>query len=159
MAVEDTAEVNADSILDLTKKALGYDSDYTHFDPDITMFINMAFSTLHQLGLGKSNGFSITGSEQKWSDFLGGREDLENVKTYVYLRTRLLHDPPATSFVLSAFQEEIKELTFYINITVETSIASYGNVYLISADGDFPDDAPSGAIGYDPATDTVWRKD
>ena len=35
-----------DNILTSIKKMLGIDAEYTHFDADVTMHINSAFSTL-----------------------------------------------------------------------------------------------------------------
>ena len=70
-----------DSILTFIKNMLGYDEEYTHFDPDITMNINSAFSSLNQLGVGPSTGFLITDKSKTWNDFIGSREDLEFIKT------------------------------------------------------------------------------
>ena len=41
-----------DSILTSIKKLLGIAEEYEHFDPDIVMYINSAFSVLTQLGVG-----------------------------------------------------------------------------------------------------------
>lgn len=150
MAVED-------SILDLTKKALGLDAEYDVYDMDITMFINDAFSTLHQIGLGKSDGFSITDSSQTWTEFLGGRKDLDMAKTYVYMKVRMLFDPPPTSYLVTAYEKMIKETEWRINVAVETIIASYGDIYIIKDDEEFPLSAPKGAVGYDPVSGNVWR--
>ena len=150
MAVED-------SILDLTKKALGLDAEYDVFDMDIIMFINNAFSTLHQVGLGKSDGFFITDNTQTWPDFLGGRNDLEMAKTYVYMKTRMLFDPPPTSYLVTAYEKMILETEWRISVAVDTIIASYGGIYIIKDDEDFPSSAPKGAVGYDPASGNVWR--
>lgn len=48
-----------DSILVSIKKLLGIAADYTHFDPDIIMHINSAFSVLTQLGVGPPEGFKF----------------------------------------------------------------------------------------------------
>ena len=87
------------SILDDTKKLLGVSDTDTNFDKDIIIGINTSFSTLYQLGAGDdtSKPFSISDSSSKWSDFMS--EGLtENIKTYIYLNTRLLFDPPTNSF-------------------------------------------------------------
>lgn len=104
-----------DSILTSTKKILGLDEDYTAFDLDIVLHINSIFSTLHQLGLGPESGFAITDKGDTWEDFLGDDLVKNNVKTYIYLRLRLLFDPPTSSFALSSMQEQIKELEWRIN--------------------------------------------
>lgn len=104
-----------DSILDTTKKALNLPEDYDAFDPEIVMFINGVFSTLHQLGVGPDNGFSIEDSSATWSQFLQEDDRLNNVKNYMYLRVRMLFDPPGTSFTQTAFATQITELEWRIN--------------------------------------------
>jgi hypothetical protein len=108
-----------DSILTSTKQALGLAEDYTAFDPDIIMHINSVFSTLNQLGIGPDLGFMIEDKEAFWATFLGSDPRLNNVKTYVYLRVRMLFDPPQTGFHTTAMQEQIKELEWRINVKRE----------------------------------------
>jgi hypothetical protein len=82
-----------DSILISIKKMLGIEDEYTHFDFDIIININSVLMTLNQLGVGPVVCFSITGKDELWTDFLGDSIDLDAVKTYVYLKVRLLFDP------------------------------------------------------------------
>lgn len=107
------------SILDSTKKVLGIDADYTAFDMDIIMHVNSALATLNQLGVGPEEGFSIEDNSAEWGDFLGDDPRLNQVKSYVYLKVRVVFDPPTSSFVLSAFQEQIKEHEWRINVVQE----------------------------------------
>lgn len=107
------------SILNSIKKNLGLGSDYTPFDDDIIMHINSVFSTLHQLGVGPESGFSIEDEAAVWSDFLDGDDRLNNVKTYVTLKVRLIFDPPSTSFAIESFQKQITEYEWRINVTRE----------------------------------------
>jgi len=107
------------SILTSIKKLLGVDEGYTHFDPDITIHINSAFFNLNQLGVGPTVGFRIEDKEAEWSEFVGERLDLESVKSYVYLKTRLVFDPPQTSFLIDAIKDQIKELEWRLNVQVE----------------------------------------
>jgi hypothetical protein len=109
------------SILDSTKKALGIAPDYDVFDPELIVFINGVFTTLQQLGVGPTQGYMITGSADEWSAFLGNDPLLNNVKTYMYLRVRMIFDPPATSFSQDAFREQIKELEFRMNVHREST--------------------------------------
>lgn len=104
-----------DSILDSTKKVLNLNSDYTPFDQDIILHINSVFSTLNQLGVGPVDGFMIQDNIAVWSDFLEGDHRFNNVKTYMYLRVRMLFDPPTLGYVVSAMQDQIKELEWRIN--------------------------------------------
>ena len=109
-----------DSILDSTKKVLNLDADYTSFDQDIIMHINAAFSTLNQLGVGPQSGFMIEDNEAVWFDFLAGDLRLNNVKTYVYLRVRMLFDPPTIGYLVDAMQKQIDELEWRINVQRES---------------------------------------
>jgi hypothetical protein len=104
-----------DSILDSTKHTLNLASDYTSFDQDIILHINSVLSTLNQLGVGPELGFMIEDKDTEWSDFLEGDLRLNNVKTYVYLRVRMLFDPPTIGYLVTAMQEQIKELEWRIN--------------------------------------------
>jgi len=105
------------SILTSTKKILGLAEDYTAFDLDVITHINSAFSTLTQLGVGPAAGFMIEDDTADWGDFIVD-DDLQynSVKTYVYLRVRMLFDPPATSFVIAALNDQIKELEWRLNV-------------------------------------------
>lgn len=104
------------SILISTKKVLGIAEDYTVFDLDIITHINSAFSDLAQLGVGPDDGFMIEDDSTEWEAFLGDDLQLNSVKTYIYLRVRLLFDPPATSYAVTAMEEQIQRLEWRLNI-------------------------------------------
>lgn len=108
------------SILTSTKKTLGLTEDYEAFDPEIVMYINGVFSTLNQLGIGPALGFTIEDKTAEWSTFLGLDLRYDFVKSYMYLRVRLIFDPPATSFAITAIQEQIKELEWRVNVLRES---------------------------------------
>lgn len=111
-----------DSILDTTKKALGLGADYDGFDPDIMMHINSVFFTLNQLGVGPQEGFAITGPTETWATFLGSDLRLNAVKSYVYIKVRLLFDPPANSFGISALEKQAAEYEWRLNVHVESLV-------------------------------------
>ena len=108
-----------DSILVSIKKLLGIAADYTHFDPDIIMHINSAFSVLTQLGVGPPEGFRIDDDVKTWNDFISDTIRLDAVKSYVYLKVSLMFDPPASSAVLSAKERQISELEWRLNVAAE----------------------------------------
>jgi hypothetical protein len=110
---------NTQSVLNSTKKALQLDPDYDAFDPDLIMHINGVFSTLNQLGVGPDEGFMITGDQETWDTFLGTDPKLNQVKTYVYLRVRLLFDPPQTAFLADAYAKQIEQLEWRLNVQAE----------------------------------------
>lgn len=110
------------SILQGTKKILGIDKDYDVFDFDIINHINGVFSTLDQLGIGPEEGFSIEDDSAEWSSFTDNKKVLGFVKTYVYLRVRVLFDPPGSSFVQEAILKQIQELEWRLNLYHEGDI-------------------------------------
>ena len=109
-----------ESILTSIKKLLGIAEDYEHFDQDIIMHINTVFSILTQLGVGPATGFSIADKSTKWNEFISNKLYYEPVKTYVYLKVKLLFDPPQSSIVLEATNRMISELEFRLNAAAET---------------------------------------
>lgn len=111
------AEAQIESILDSVKKVIGPSVSYTIFDPDLVMHINTVFFTLYQLGV-TEEPFVITGNDETWDDFRS-EKDLEAVKTYVALKTRMYFDPPTNSALISAFNEKIKELEIRLNYEVD----------------------------------------
>lgn len=110
-----------ESILLATKKLLGISSDYTHFDTDIILHINSTFMVLNQLGVGPLEGFSIANDKAIWDDFLDGPQ-LEAVKTYMYLKVRLVFDPPTNSFLVEAVKDQIKELEWRLTVRAEGGV-------------------------------------
>lgn len=109
----------ASSILTTVKKNLGIMEDYVAYDPDLILFINAVLANLDQIGVEVPGGFQIEDKNATWESFLGSDPRLNNVKAYVYLKVRLLFDPPTTSFAIAAFESQAKELEFRIFTTAE----------------------------------------
>lgn len=109
-----------ESILTTIKKMLGIEEDYEAFDTDIMVHINSVFMTLHQLGVGPRKGFSISGDRETWGRFVRNKMILNGVKTYIYLKVRLLFDPPTNSFTIDAINRQIAELEWRLNHQVES---------------------------------------
>lgn len=107
------------SILMGTKKILGLPSDYTAFDHDVITHINSAFSTLSQLGIGPSEGFMIEDNAKTWDDFVDPNNNLNGVRSYIYLKVRMLFDPPTTSFLIEAMNKQIQEMEWRLNVVRE----------------------------------------
>lgn len=108
-----------DSILTTIKKLLGIAEDDTSFDTDVIININMALNVLFQLGVGPETGFSITGNTETWSDYISDMSKLEMVKTYIYLKVKLIFDPPQSSRVIESIENQIKELEWRANVQVD----------------------------------------
>ncbi len=110
--------MSSESILISIKKLLGITKEYEHFDADLVMHINTVLATLHQLGVGPKEGFAIEDDLAEWSGFMGDDPRLNLVKSYVYLKTKLLFDPPLGSAVLGSYEKQISELEWRIlNVT------------------------------------------
>lgn len=110
-----------ESILTSIKKLLGITEEYDQFDPDIIMHINSVFMILTQLGVGPSEGFSIEDDTSVWSDFIQDVKKLESVKTYIYLKVKLLFDPPLSSAVIDSTNRLINELEWRLNVAAEST--------------------------------------
>lgn len=108
-----------ESILTSVKKMLGITEEYTHFDPDIIMHINSVFMVLNQLGVGPKKGFFIEDDTTTWADFLGDPTILQIAKSYMYMKVRLLFDPPANGTVMKSMEQLISEFEFRLNIAVD----------------------------------------
>lgn len=104
------------SILNSTKKILGIGPADTAFDLDVLTHVNSSFATLLQLGVGEhDNGFMIEDDQAEWADFFGPNPHLAQVKTYVYLKTRMLFDPPTSGYAITAMEKQISELEWRLN--------------------------------------------
>jgi len=108
-------DINNDtsSILNSVKKMLGLTIDYTAFDADIIMHINSVFSNLAQMGVcPNEDGFEITSSEETWDEFIQDDKLINSVKTYVYLKVRLLFDPPQNSSLIESINRQLNEFEY-----------------------------------------------
>lgn len=118
--MDETATVSIeDSILLSVKKKLGLDPTLTQFDPDIIMAINTSLNILTQLGVGPVEGISISSENDTWDQLIGDEIRLNMAKTYVWLRTRLIFDPPTTNALLASIKEQIAEYEVRLNYQVD----------------------------------------
>ena len=113
-----------DSILNSIKKLLGIEEDYNAFDDDLIIHINSVMVVLTQLGIGPKDFFMITGPEETWSQFFGDSNKIALVKTYVYLKVRLLFDPPDSGVLHEAVERQIQEFEWRLNVEAETPSSS-----------------------------------
>ena len=108
------------SILTSIKKLIGPDINYGEYDIDLIIHINSALSIVTSLGIGPEEGFVITDDSAKWTDLLGDSKKLELVKSYVYMKTKLIFDPPQSSAVIASFEKLISEFEWRANVAAET---------------------------------------
>lgn len=109
-----------DSILTSIKKLLGPAEMYDHFDPDIIMHINSVFMILTQIGVGPAEGFTIEDDTAVWTDFVSNTTKVEAIKTYIYLKVKLVFDPPSSGAAMDAIKTTISELEWRLNVAAET---------------------------------------
>ena len=107
------------SILKSIKKLLSIPDGYDVYDTDITIHINSAFATLTQLGVGPLTGYQITGEGEKWQEFTASDPGLNPVVSYVYIRVKLLFDPPETSYAREALKAQADQMEWRLNVHAE----------------------------------------
>ena len=98
-----------ESILDSIKKLLGIQPEYRAFDEDLIIHINTVFIILNQLNIGPEEGFMIVDGSESWDDFVKGINETM-VKTYIYLKVRLMFDPPTSGVLVESMNSMISEL-------------------------------------------------
>lgn len=102
------------SILDDVKHMLGLLPEDTSFDTSIIIHINSVFSNLFSAtGVGGPNGFAITGRTETW-DMLYEDTRLNSIKSYVFVRVKVLFDPHIIGAVLAAHERQFQEMEFRI---------------------------------------------
>lgn len=122
--------MNEKSILTSIKKLLGIEEEYEQFDMDIIIHINTAFSVLQQIGVGPTKGFRITGSEQTWSDFADVSDaSMDLIKNYIYMKVKLIFDPPASSTNIETYNKLISEYEWRLCSSAEFSEVMEGDKY------------------------------
>lgn len=109
-----------DSILTSIKKLLLMTEDYTAFDTDIIIHINTVFMTLHQLGVGPEEGFRIEDKYATWDEYIEDEDNLDAVKTYIYLKVKLVFDPPINASVMESMKQVINEYEWRLNVQAES---------------------------------------
>lgn len=108
-----------ESILTSIKKLLGITEEYEHFDTDLIMHINSVFMILNQLGVGPDGGFAITGKTETWDDFMPSDTILQLIKSYLYLKVKLLFDPPMSGAVTEAIQQQLNEFEWRLRMQAD----------------------------------------
>lgn len=124
-----------DSILGSVRKLIGgVDDEESPFDADLIIHINSVFTILNQLGVGPKTPFMIEDGTATWSDFFNDTEVVNLVKSYVYLKVKLMFDPPSTGVLHEAMERQIQE--FEWRLTVQGSHNELEGVGSIASIGD-----------------------
>lgn len=104
-----------ESILNSVKKLLGIQPEYKAFDEDIIIHINTVFVILNQLNIGPKGGFFIVDETATWDSYSTSINHTM-VKTFVYLKVRLLFDPPTNSALIESINGLISELEWRLYV-------------------------------------------
>lgn len=108
------------SILTDVKKLIGITEEDQAFDTDIRVLINSSLARLSQLGVESSTGkMQITGYDETWGCLFGDNEKLNQIQEYIFLRTKLVFDPPSSATTTQTFKERVQELEWEINTIVD----------------------------------------
>lgn len=109
-----------ESILTSIKKMLNVGENDTSFDVDIIILINGVIKNLRQLGVeSTTEGFTLKDKNDTWSDYILDIDELENIKTYIYLKVKIIFDPPANSTVMQAYKDLINEYEWRLNVEMD----------------------------------------
>lgn len=108
-----------ESILTSIKKLLGIQEEHDHFDQELIIHINSVIMGLTQMGVGPTEGFSIKDEDTTWDEFVSDNDQFHAVKTYIYLKVRLIFDPPASAAIIEAINRSINELEWRLNVNAE----------------------------------------
>lgn len=83
------------------------DENDNGFDNKLIPLINGQIMMAHEFGIGY-NGFRITGSQQKWRDWLGDNGDkLEAAKIWLGYSVLMLFNPPDNATLMQSIQNQI----------------------------------------------------
>lgn len=118
--ISEVQNTNSESILTSIKKLLGIHADCKDFDSDLIMHINSVFMVLNQLGVESEKVFSIEDEKAVWSDFTE-RKDFKSIKTYIYLKVKMVFDPPLSAAVQTSIKESINEFEWRLNVQAESN--------------------------------------
>lgn len=111
------------SVLLTIKKMIGPSELYEGFDTDLLVHLNSTLASLSQMGV-VAQGTKVVDENTTWNDLIGDAQDIESIKSYMYLKTRILFDPPANATILNAYQAEIKEFEWRMYVATDKDDSS-----------------------------------
>ena len=125
----------SDSVLTSMKATLNLDNADESFDIEIVVFINALLSELNAIGIGPAYGFEIADETKTWTEFLGDEMRINMAKSWMYLRLRLIFDPPETGPLTTAIENQATRAYWYLSTFREVQIAPYEPEVLPEIDG------------------------
>lgn len=134
----------ANSIIDDTKLALGVPVENTEFDAEIIMHINSVIAEMIQLGIGDQElGYAVVNSQDTWDELIASEKRLNHVKSLMFLKVRMLFDPPSIGYVLTSMEKLIEKAEWRVMVAQDDIINPY----------DPPPVVPATPWYYDPFAD------
>lgn len=117
---EDNNEKDGESVLGAIKKLLGIPYEENAFDVDIMLNINAALFTLKQLGVDSKESV-VTNADTTFSDLFSDYPptSIEQIKMYLFYKTKLGFDPPSSSTVMECIKEMIREAEWRLNVSAD----------------------------------------
>ena len=110
-----------ESILTSIKQQLGYEASETGFDEEIITHINTVLADLAQLGVGPPDGFEIEDETSTWQDFIPDMKKFNAVKTYIYMRVKLIFDSATmSSALIDSFNKQCDRFEWRLNHAAES---------------------------------------
>lgn len=103
------------NILESIKKQLGIEPDDLSFDEELLFHINSVFNIITQLGIGPEEGFELISGKEEWNEFLDNPKKLNMIKSYIYMKVKLMFDPPTTGTHIESMERLVKELESRLN--------------------------------------------
>lgn len=90
------------SILKSIRNAVGLDAEDDSFDGELLMHINGGIMTLNQNGIGRP--VIVMDDSSTWDELKNPSQDYANemfvaVKSYIFVKTKILFDPPPPSTI------------------------------------------------------------
>lgn len=116
----------SDIITDI-KKILGIPKHVADFDDAIIMHCNTVISALTQMGIGPKEGYELYDGTETWDDITGDHK-IQNVKTYVGLKVKLLFDPPSNATLIDSINSQLNEIEWRMRIEVDSPNKSEDSV-------------------------------
>lgn len=110
-----------ESILTSIKTMLGYDEADTGYDDEIIMHINSVLMDLSQMGVGPAEGFEIEDDMATWDEFITDMKKFSAVKTYIYMRVKLIFDSSImSSALIDSYTKQCDRFEWRLNHAAES---------------------------------------
>lgn len=115
------------SILGSVRKMIGgIAEDESPFDSDLIIHINSVFTIINQLGVGPKEPYSIMDDSETWDDFWGDSEVINMVKSYMYLKVKILFDAPSSGVLHEALERLITECEWRLAVQGDSNRLNSG---------------------------------